>query len=108
MFHFVRKVKVNTYEWHNLGIICCYLNYNDIKILSDGSDTSTFNSYTLKGFGKQEQVRLTKVFRELSGRKCFVMLSNHNTKLVYELYGGFNIHLIEANRNNSTDGMSNY
>ena len=27
------------------------------------------------------------------------MLSNHNTKLVNELYKDFNIHLIEAKRN---------
>ena len=46
------------------------------------SDTSTFNSYTEDGFGKGEQRRLAKVFRELSDRGCFVMLSNHNTKLI--------------------------
>ena len=30
------------------------------------SDTSTFNSYTEDGFGKEEQKRLAKVFKELS------------------------------------------
>lgn len=31
---FGKKTKVNTYEGQNLGIICGFLNYNDIKILS--------------------------------------------------------------------------
>ena len=68
------------------------------------SDTSTFNSYTEDGFGKGEQRRLAKVFRELSDRGCFVMLSNHNTKLINELYGDFNIHVIEAKRNINANG----
>lgn len=122
---FGKKAKVNTYEGQNLGIICGFLNYNDIKILSIDfedavstakkgdfiyfdppydSDTSTFNSYTEDGFGKEEQRRLAKVFRELSDRGCFVMLSNHNTKLINELYGDFNIHVIEAKRNINANG----
>ena len=64
---FGKKLKVNTYEGQNIGIIHAYLNFNNIKILSidfeeavkdakEGdfiyfdppydSDTSTFNSYT--------------------------------------------------------------
>ena len=31
---FGKKLKVNTYEGQNLGIICGYLNYNDVKLLS--------------------------------------------------------------------------
>ena len=31
---FGKKTKVNTYEGQNLGIICGYLNYNDVKLLS--------------------------------------------------------------------------
>ena len=122
---FVKKNKVNTYEGQNLGIISGYLNYNDVKLLSVDfeeavkdakkgdfiyfdppydSDTSTFNSYTEDGFGKEEQKRLAKVFKELSDRGCYVMLSNHNTTLINELYKDFNIHLIEAKRNINSDG----
>ena len=68
------------------------------------SDTSTFNSYTEDGFGKEEQKRLAKVFKELSDRGCYVMLSNHNTKLVNELYKDFIIHVIEAKRNINSNG----
>lgn len=122
---FGKKNKVNTYEGQNLGIISGYLNYNDITIMSvdfeesvksakEGdfvyfdppydSDTTTFNSYTEDGFGKEEQKRLARVFKELSDRGCYVMLSNHNTKLINELYKDFNIHVIEAKRNINSNG----
>ena len=122
---FGKKTKVNTYEGQNLGIICGYLNYNDVKLLSVDfeeavkdakkgdfiyfdppyeSDTSTFNSYTEDGFGKEDQKRLAKVFKEFFDRGCYVMLSNHNTSLIYELYKEFNIHVIEAKRNIYSNG----
>ena len=122
---FGKKLKVNTYDGQNLGIIHSYFNFNDIKMLSVDfeeavkdakkgdfvyfdppydSDTDTFTSYTEDGFGKEEQKRLAKVFKELSDRGCYVMLSNHNTKLINELYKDFNIHVIEAKRNINSDG----
>ena len=122
---FGKKSKVNTYEGQNLGIICGYLNYNNIKLLSTDfeeavkdakkgdfiyfdppydSDTSTFNSYTEDGFGKEEQKRLAGVYKKLAEKGCYVMLSNHNTKLVNELYKEFNINVIEAKRNINSNG----
>ena len=122
---FNKKNKVNTYDSVNLGIIHSYLNFNNVKTLSVDfeesvndankgdfiyfdppydSDTSTFNSYTEDGFGKKEQERLFKVYKELSGRGCYVMLSNHNTKLINELYKDYNIHVIEAKRNINSNG----
>ena len=68
------------------------------------SDTTTFNSYTEEGFDKKEQKRLAKVFKELDKRGCYVMLSNHNTILINELYKDFNIHIIEAKRNINANG----
>ena len=68
------------------------------------SDTTTFNSYTEDGFGKEEQIRLAKVFKELSDRGCYVMLSNHNTRLVNDLYKDYNIYVIEAKRNINSNG----
>lgn len=122
---FGKKNKVNTYEGQNLDVISGYLNYNDIEILSVDfeeavknakkgdfiyfdppydSDTHTFNSYTEDGFNKDEQRRLARVFKELDERGCFVMLSNHNTILVSELYKDYNFHFIEAKRNINANG----
>jgi len=122
---FGKKIKVNTYEGQNLGIIHAYLNFSNIKMLSVDfedavkdakkgdfiyfdppydSDTDTFNSYTEEGFNKEQQRRLARVYKELSDRGCYVMLSNHNTILVNELYSEFNIHVIEAKRNINSNG----
>ncbi len=117
---FGKKLKVNTYEGQNLGIICGYLNYNDITLLSTDfeeavkdakkgdfvyfdppydSDKTTFNSYTENGFGKEEQKRLARVFKELDKKGCYVMLSNYNTSLIKELYKDYNFNYITAQRN---------
>ena len=122
---FNKKTKVNTYDGPNLAIIHSYLNFNNITLLNTDfeesckdakagdfiyfdppydSDTDTFTSYTDEGFGKEEQKRLAKVFKELSDKGCYVMLSNHNTTLVNELYKDFNIHVIEAKRNINANG----
>ncbi|NMA50489.1 MAG: DNA adenine methylase [Mollicutes bacterium] len=115
-----KKKEVKTYEGVNLGLIHCLLNINDIKVLSMDfedavknaekgdfiyfdppydSDTTTFNSYTENGFGKEEQKRLAKVFKELDKKGCYVMLSNYNTVLIKELYKGYKFTYISAQRN---------
>ena len=114
-----KRSKVNTHS-ENLGIIHCFLNMNDIQLLSTDfvdavktakqgdfiyfdppydSDTSTFNSYTENGFGKEDQIRLAELFKELDLRGCYVMLSNYNTSLIRELYQGHHFHYVEAQRN---------
>ena len=123
---FGKKNKVNTYEGSNLITVSNYLTMNDIKILSEDfeeavktakkgdfvyfdppydSETSTFNSYTENGFGKEEQIRLAKVFKKLDEKGVYVMLSNHNTSLINKLYAGYNIKVIEAKRNINSNGQ---
>ena len=122
---FNKKTKINTYEGENLLTIHMYLTMNDIEIrcvdfeeaVKDAkagdfvyfdppydSDTKTFNSYTEEGFGKKEHIRLANVFKELDAKGVKVMLSNHNTSLVKDLYKDFNIHVIEAKRNINSNG----
>jgi len=114
---FGKKLKVNTYNRDNLYLINEYLNTNNITILNTDfenaltstkkgdfiyldppydTDTTIFASYTDKGFGKEEQIRLSKVLKDLDKRGCYVMLSNYNTQLINELYKDFNIHIING------------
>ena len=113
------KEKIHTYDEENLKNVHQYLKDNDIKIESvdfakvlvnatEGdfiyldppydSDTTTFNGYTEDGFGKEEQVRLFYIYQQLANKGCYVMMSNHNTKLIRELYAKYNIHIIQAKR----------
>ena len=122
---FNKNKSVNTYDGENLLTIHMYFSMSDItiqcvdfeesvKTAKKGdfvyfdppydSDTKTFNSYTEEGFGKEEQRRLAKVFKELDERGVYVMLSNHNTLLINELYKDYNIHVIEAKRSINSKG----
>jgi len=122
---FNKKDKINTYDGQNLGIIHAYFNFNDVKMLNMDyeeavkdakkgdfvyfdppydSDKEIFTSYTETGFGKDEQKRLSDVFKELDRRGCYVMLSNHNTELINELYKDYHINVIEAKRNINANG----
>ena len=69
-------------------------------------EKDSFTSYSKDSFGKEEQIRLANLYKELSSKGVNVMLSNHNTKFINELYKGFNIHVIEAKRmiNSKADG----
>lgn len=69
-------------------------------------EKSSFTAYDKNAFGKEEQRRLAKVFRKLSDRGVYIMLSNHNTKFINELYEGFHITVVPARRsiNSKADG----
>lgn len=70
------------------------------------SETSAFTSYTHEGVSYEEQVRLRDVFRKLDRKGAYVMLSNSSSPLVEELYKGFNIHKVDANRTNGAKSSS--
>ena len=61
-------------------------------------EKDSFTSYDKGGFGKEDQARLAQCFRELDARGVKVMLSNHNTKYINELYKGFEINVVMAKR----------
>lgn len=123
---FNKKLKINTYDGQNMTLAYVYFQTNKITMLStdfeeavkdakkgdfiyfdppyDSENDDTFNSYTEEGFGKEEQRRLAKLYKDLSDRGCYVMLSNHNTTLINELYKYYNIHVINAKRNINSKG----
>jgi DNA adenine methylase len=62
------------------------------------SKTANFTSYTEGQFGPDEQARLAAEFARLHRAGCYVMASNSDTPLIRELYAGFSIATITANR----------
>ncbi len=63
------------------------------------SDTSSFTGYDLNGFGKNEQKRLRDVYKKLSDKGCFVLLSNSATDFILGLYKDFHVEKVAASRN---------
>jgi DNA adenine methylase len=105
----------------NLVTVSDYLNSNKIKILCRDykktvslakqgdfvyfdppyhpfNATSSFTKYSKGDFTEKDQIELSQIFRELDNKGCYVMLSNSNTKFIRNLYRGYNIRSIAANR----------
>lgn len=66
----------------------------------------TFESYTSEGFGVEGQTRLAKLVQELDRKGCYVMITNHNTKLINTLYSDFNIDIVSAKRMINSDASN--
>jgi DNA adenine methylase len=62
------------------------------------SYTSDFTAYTPNGFGRENQEQLANLYRKLSDRGCFVLLSNSNTPFIRELYSHFRIKEVDVQR----------
>ena len=114
------REKVNTYDKDNILELSRFLNEQKILIMNgdfekcvtnakkgdfiffdppyDVLKSDTFESYTKEGFGIVGQKRLSKLAHELSEKGCYVMITNHNTPLVNELYKDFNIDVVSAKR----------
>ncbi len=63
----------------------------------------SFEAYTKEGFSQEEHIRLSKLFRSLTDRGCYCMLTNHNTPFIRNLYEGFNIDVVAVRRAINSD-----
>ncbi|MCU9938647.1 Dam family site-specific DNA-(adenine-N6)-methyltransferase [Mycoplasmopsis felis] len=112
-----KKEKVNLYDYDNILQIHQYLqnsnnqlmnidfeeclkyaNKGDFVYLDPPYDNYenkiTFTSYDQNNFNKSEQIRLFKVFQELDKKGVKLMLSNHNTEFIHNLYKEYKIFVI--------------
>lgn len=62
------------------------------------SGTSNFTSYTAAGFTEEDQITLRDYFASAAARGAKLMLSNHDTPLIRELYQEFHVESLEAPR----------
>ncbi len=62
------------------------------------SSTSYFVGYSKNGFAYNEQLRLKSVYKKLSEKGVYCMLSNSYTNEVKELYSEYNIDTVKATR----------
>lgn len=122
-----KKRKVSTFDNSNFEAIKNYFKNSDITILNGDyaeavknategdfvyfdppydtwEDKDSFTSYSKDAFGKKEQIELANLFKQLSKRGVKVMLSNHNTLFINELYKDFNIHVVQAKRMINSNG----
>lgn len=70
------------------------------------STTANFTSYAQTGFGRDDQVRLRDVYRELDRRGCRLMLSNSDVPFIRDIYADYNIDVVAAPRAINCDAKS--
>ena len=121
-----KNKKINTFDKDNLSAIHKYLTSGKVIILNgdfekavegakkgdfvyfdppyDNLNESSFTSYTDNGFGREEQIRLFNCYKRLDKLGVKVMLSNHNTPFINELYKDYNITVINAKRSINSVG----
>lgn len=120
------KEQLNLYDKNNLINLSNYFNNNQIHFYNEDFENvmnkakkgdfvfcdppydydhdNGFTTYTDKGFGKDEQIRLSNKLKELNSKGIMWMLTNHNTKLINSLYKEFQIIPIKTNRNINSKG----
>lgn len=125
---FNNKKTIKTYAKENILNLSKFLNKLGVKILQgdfedacksarkgdfvffdppyDALENGSFESYTKDGFGVEGQKRLARLFKKLHKKGCYVMLTNHNTPLINELYKDFHIDVIKVKRLINSDSKN--
>lgn len=67
------------------------------------SKTANFTSYTVNGFGWDDQVALAQFIRDLAHRGVYVMTSNANVPAIHELYHDCHIQVVPVRRAINSD-----
>lgn len=69
---------------------------------------TSFKSYTKEGFDIESHKRLASLYKELTERGCYCMITNHNTELINELYSdsGFKIDIVRVKRMINSDASN--
>lgn len=66
----------------------------------------SFEDYTKEGFSLENHIRLANLYKELTEKGCFCMLTNHNTPLVNDLYKDFKIEVVPVKRFINSDATN--
>ena len=68
------------------------------------TDSANFTSYNESGFGRDMQEKLRDVFVALDKKWVNVMLSNHNTPFIREIFAWYRFEIVKAKRNINSKG----
>lgn len=117
-----KRKKLNLFEYDNL--VKCSEALKRTKILQgdfedacknlhkkdfvyfDSPYYNTFDTYQAGGFSKSDHIRLSVLFKKLSDREIYCMLSNSDTQFIRELYKDFNIDVVPVKRMINCDGKN--
>lgn len=91
-----------TLECEDFEVVCQACEARDFVFFDSPyvpvSDTAGFVDYTKESFKEEDHRRLAALYRELTERGCYCLLTNSNTEFVRDLYDGFEIVEVDVNR----------
>lgn len=67
-------------------------------VFFDSPYYNTFDTYQAGGFGEDSHRRLAKLYKELSNRGVYCMLTNSNTDFIKDLYKDYTIEIVDVKR----------
>lgn len=67
-------------------------------VFFDSPYFDTFDAYQSKGFSRNDHERLARLFKELSGRGVYCLLTNSNTDFIKSLYQDYIIEVVPVKR----------
>lgn len=65
---------------------------------------TSFTDYTKEGFGYEDHLRLADLFKRLSEKGVYCILTNHDTELIRELYKDYKIETVDVRRSINRNG----
>lgn len=75
-------------------------------VFFDSPYYNTFDTYQAGGFSESDHIRLSKLFKNLSKKGVFCILTNSETDFIKNLYTDFNIDIISVKRMINCDGKN--
>lgn len=73
-------------------------------VFFDSPYYNTFDAYQTGGFSKNEHKRLAKLFKKLTDKSVFCLLTNSNTDFIKTLYKDYTIEKISVKRMINSNG----
>ena len=78
--------------------------YFDPPYMPPENGDETFTGYTVDGFDEKKQIELKMLCDELDTKGVKFMLSNSSCSFIKDLYGEYNVEIVQARRKVSADG----
>ena len=104
--NYLKTIKIYNEDFEK---ICNLARENDLVYLDPpympmDNQKTTFVSYTRNGFNTEDNQRLADVFYRLDEKGVKLIMSNHNTEIINEMYKNYNKIIVQANRHINSDG----
>ena len=104
--HFLKKVKIYNQDFE---ITAREAKKGDLVFFDSPYaplNPQSFDSYTKEGFSIEEHIRLAELYKSLSKKGVFCILTNHNTEFIRELYQDFTIEEVNVKRMINSDSKN--